>query len=248
MQVKKNPKADLSRNSFIFFQIGLIIVLAITYFSIEWKSVESNTSQNFEIAVPDMDMEDIPITEIKNLPPPPPPPPVPEVIEVVADNLEVEETEIQSTETNLEEKMQVIEVAEIVEEKMEEKVEEVPFVLIADVPIYPGCENMPDKATKKKCMSSKIDEFIQHEFNTTLGAELNLYGINRIFAVFKINEHGKVTDIKVRGPHKVLEAEAARVINLLPDMVPGQQRNRPVSVIYTLPITFEVISPVFFEF
>ena len=143
MQVKKNPKADLSRNSFIFFQIGLIIVLAITYFSIEWKSVESNTSQNFEIAVPDMDMEDIPITEIKNLPPPPPPPPVPEVIEVVADNLEVEETEIQSTETNLEEKMQVIEVAEIVEEKMEEKVEEVPFVLIADVPIYPGCENMP---------------------------------------------------------------------------------------------------------
>ena len=241
MQVKKNPKVDLSRNSLIFFQIGLIIVLAITYFGIEWKFVETDTSQTYEIAVPDMDMEDIPVTEVRDLPPPPPPPPpVPEVIEVVADNLEVEETEIQSTETNLEDKIEIVEVSEIVEEKMEEKVEEVPFVLIAEVPIYPGCEDMPGRDAKKECMSSKINDLIHKEFNTSLGAELNLYGINRIFAMFRIDEHGKVTDIQVRGPHKVLEDEARRCIELLPDMIPGQQRNRPVRVSYTLPITFEV--------
>ena len=225
----------------IFFQIGLIIVLAITYFGIEWKFVDHDTSQSYEIVVPEMDMEDIPVTEVKDLPPPPPPPPpVPEVIEVVADNLEVEETEIQSTESNLDDKIEIVEVSEIVEEKMEEKVEEVPFVLIAEVPIYPGCENLSTKEEKKHCMSSKIDELIQKEFNTNLGAELGLFGINRIYAMFRIDEFGKVTNIQVRGPHKILEDEALRVIKLLPDMTPGQQRNRPVRVSYTLPITFDV--------
>ena len=242
MQVKKNPKADLSRNSLIFFQIGLIIILAITYFGIEWKFQEETDSFSYEIAVPEFDMEDIPVTEIKDIPPPPPPPPpIPEIIEVVADELEVEETEIRSTESSQDQKIEkVIEVAEIQEEKMEEKVEEVPFVLIQNVPVYPGCETQPDNASKKKCMSTKIDEFIQHEFDTNLGAELNMYGINRIYVVFKINEHGDVTGIQTRGPHKVLEAEAERVVKMLPKMSPGRQRNRPVSVVYTLPITFEV--------
>lgn len=241
MQVKKNPKADLSQYSLIFFQIGLIIVLGITYFGIEWKFVETETSQAYEIVVPDMDVEEIPVTELKDLPPPPPPPPpVPEIIEVVADNLEVEETEIQSTETSLEDEIQVIQVSEIVEEKLEEKVEEVPFVLIAEVPVYPGCEELNSNAEKKHCMSSKIDALIQKEFKTELGAELNLYGINRIYAMFKIDEYGKVTDIRVRGPHKILEEEAQRVIKMLPDMTPGRQRNRAVRVSYTLPITFEV--------
>ncbi len=242
MQVKKNPKADLSRNSLIYFQIGLIIILAVTYFGIEWKFTENSSPFSYEISVPESDMEDIPVTAIRDVPPPPPPPPpVPEVIEVVANELEVEETEIRSTESNQEQKIEeVIEVAEIKEEKLEEKIEEVPFVLIENVPVYPGCENQPDNASKKKCMSAKIDQLIQQEFNTNLGADLNLYGINRIYVIFRINEHGHVTGIQTRGPHKLLEAEAERVIKLLPKMSPGKQRNRPVSVVYTLPITFEV--------
>ncbi len=243
MQVKKNPKADLSRNSFIFFQIGLILILTITYFGIEWKFIEHSETFSYEIAVPEFEMENIPVTAIKDiLPPPPPPPVVPEVIEVVADELEVEESEIMSTESNQDQKIEkVVEVAEIIEEKIEEKVEEVPFVLIENVPIYPGCENQADNLSRKKCMSAKINALIHQEFNTNLGAELGLYGINRIYVVFKIDEFGNVIDIKSRGPHKVLEAEAERVIKMLPKMSPGKQRNRPVSVVYTLPITFEVI-------
>ena len=45
------------------------------------------------------DEEDIPITEQLKTPPPPPPP-APEVIEVVEDEEEVEETVIESTETD----------------------------------------------------------------------------------------------------------------------------------------------------
>jgi hypothetical protein len=34
----------------------------------------------------------------------------------------------------------------------------------------------------------------------------------------------------MRGPDKNLEAEALRIINLLPNMTPGRQRGRPVKV------------------
>ncbi|MGA8854827.1 MAG: energy transducer TonB [Christiangramia sp.] len=241
MQVRKNPQADTRRNSLIFFQLGLIIVLTITYAGLEWKFDDKNTSRDYVIAVPDINMEDIPITEVNNIPPPPPPPPpIPEVIEVVADNLQVEETEIQSTESHQAEKIEkVIQVAEIVEEKIEEKVEEVPFVLIEEVPLYPGCEKKADNTQRKNCMSAKINELVKHEFNTGLGEKLSLNGINRIYVFFKIDEYGKVTDIKTRGPHKALEAEAERVVKLIPQMKPGKQRNKPVSVLYTLPIVFD---------
>ena len=243
MQVKKNPKADLSRYSMIFLQVGVIILLGITYYGLEWKFTDNENSITYDIIVPEIAMEEIPVTEARDILPPPPPPVVPEVIEVVADELEIEETEIQSTETSLDEKIEkVIEVAEIEEVKIEEKVEEVPFVLIEEVPVYPGCENETDNEAKKKCMSSMINAHVKKEFNTALGARLGLYGINRIYVMFKIDERGCVTDIKTRGPHKELEEEAKRVTKLLPVMSPGKQRNQPVSVLYTLPITFEVIN------
>ena len=38
MQPKKNPKADLSKNSSLFFVIGLSLILLITWRAIEWKT------------------------------------------------------------------------------------------------------------------------------------------------------------------------------------------------------------------
>ena len=100
---KKNPKADLNRYKMIFFQIGLIITLGISYIGLEWSVDNSTEYDDQKIKVDMVLTEDIPITEMKTpVAPPPPPPPVPEVIEVVEDNLEIEETEIQSTETSLE--------------------------------------------------------------------------------------------------------------------------------------------------
>ncbi|GAA4324974.1 hypothetical protein GCM10023115_41210 [Pontixanthobacter gangjinensis] len=242
MTSKKNPGADLNRYKMIFFQIGLIITLGITYTGIEWsfKPAKDYADQTVQI---NMEMtEDIPITEIKmNLPPPPPPPAVPEVIELVEDDLEIEEDEIQSTETSINEKMEkVVEVAEVIEQEIEETIEDVPFVLIERVPIYPGCENQNDNASRKRCMSDRIQDFVKKEFNNNLGAELGLEGIHRIVVVFRIDPNGYISDIKARAPHKDFEAEAIRVVRSLPQMTPGYQRNRPVGVIYTLPIVFEV--------
>ncbi|MEL0240417.1 MAG: energy transducer TonB, partial [Flavobacteriaceae bacterium] len=46
--------------------------------------------------------------------------------------------------------------------------------------------------------------------------------------------------IRMRGPDKNLEAEALRIINLLPNMTPGRQRGRPVKVPFSIPITFRL--------
>lgn len=240
MVPKKNPKADLSKNSLIYFQIGLIIVLFLSYTAIEWNFKEK---QNYDLQHVEFTAEnsiDVPVTEMNRVPPPPPPPPAPEIIEVVEDNLEIDESEIESTETSQDAKVEVVEVTDIQDEEMTEEIEDVPFVVIANVPVYPGCENQEGNEAKRKCMSKKIESFVQSEFRTSIGAELGLTGINKIYVIFRINEKGEVANIQARGPHRSLEVEAERVIKMLPKMTPGRQRNRPVGVIYTLPIIFEI--------
>tara|TARA_B100001179_G_scaffold219376_1_gene192946 strand:- start:502 stop:1077 length:576 start_codon:yes stop_codon:yes gene_type:complete len=183
--------------------------------------------------------EEVPITELNTPPPPPPPPPppAPEILDVVEDDVEVEETVIESTETSQEE--EIVEVEDVQFEE-EEVIEDVPFAVIENVPIYPGCENEKGNDAKKKCMSEAITKLVNRKFNTELGSELGLSGVNRIYVRFKIDSKGNIVDIGSRGPHPRLEQEAERVIKLLPKMTPGKQRGKPVGVLYSLPIVFQV--------
>jgi len=238
MEPKKNPKANLNRNRTLFLQLGLIVVLLITWRAIEWKTYDPENIDIGQVNMDELDEEDVPITEMQNTPPPPPPPPpAPEIIEVVEDEEDVEEDEIESTETNLDE---IVEVEEVVEAPVEEEVEDVPFAVIEDVPIFPGCENLGNNNERKKCMSEKISRYVNKEFDTDLGAELGLSGINRVIVQFRIDEKGNIGQVRARAPHPRLEQEAARVINSLPKMKPGKQRGKPVGVMYSLPIAFKV--------
>ncbi|MDT0648786.1 energy transducer TonB [Autumnicola edwardsiae] len=238
MEPKKNPKADLNRRSVLFLQLGLILVLFITWQAIEWKTYDREAIDVGQVDMDALDDEEVPITEIQNTPPPPPPPPpAPEIIEVVEDEEEVEEDEIQSTETNLDE---IVEVEEVVEAPVEEEIDDVPFAVIEDVPIFPGCENLSNNDQRKKCMSEKISQHVNRNFDTELGSELGLSGVNRVIVQFKIDRNGKITEVRSRAPHPRLEQEAARVIQKLPSMQPGKQRGKAVGVMYSLPIVFQV--------
>jgi len=115
----------------------------------------------------------------------------------------------------------------------------VPFAVIENVPIFPGCES-GNNAQKRDCMSEKITAFVQKKFNTDLAGDLGLSGRQRISVIFKIDKNGNVTGVRSRAPHPSLEKEAARVINLLPKMKPGKQRGKAVIVPYSLPIVFQV--------
>ena len=236
MESKKNPKADVSRNGSIYFAVGLALMLFLTYSSLNYKTYDKSDIDIGKLNLDDELDEEIPIIEQIIPPPPPPPPPAaPEVIEVVEDEEEVEETVIESTETDQEEE---IEVEEIEVEEVYEDVE-VPFAVIENVPEYPGCERGTN-AEKKKCMSDKIAKFVQRKFNTDLAGDLGLSGIQSIRVIFKIDKNGNVTGVRSRAPHPRLEKEAARVINMLPKMKPGRQRGKAVTVPYSLPITFQV--------
>ncbi|HPF97465.1 MAG: energy transducer TonB [Flavobacteriaceae bacterium] len=238
MEPKKNPKADVGRNSGLYFTIGLALMLFLTLYAINHKTYDKSNIDIGQLNLDEELEEEVPITEQLQTPPPPPPPPpaAPEVIEVVEDEEEVEETVIQSTETSQEEEIAEVEDVEVEEE--EEDIE-VPFAVIENVPVFPGCEGGSNE-DKKACMNKKMQEFVQKKFNTELASELGLSGIQKINVFFKIDKNGNIVDIKSRAPHPRLEKEAERVVSLLPKMVPGKQRGKAVRVPYYLPIKFQV--------
>ena len=234
MQTKKNPKADIGRNSSLFFAFGLAFVTFLLYSVINYKNYDDTGLDLGTINMSALDEEEPPeINQVKPPPPPPPPPPAPEVIEIVEDEEEVEETIIESTESD-----EDLEIEDLEIDEFEEDVE-VPFAVIENVPVFPGCER-GNNEKKRKCMSEKIAKFVQRKFNTDLAGDLGLNGRQRISVIFKIDKVGNVTGVRARAPHPRLEKEAQRVINLLPKMQPGKQRGKAVIVPYSLPIIFQV--------
>ena len=237
MEQKKNPKANVGRNSSLYFAVGLVLMLFITNYAINYKTYDKSAIDIGQLNLDEELEEDVPITEQLQTPPPPPPPPAaPEVIEVVEDEEEVEETVIESTETSQEE--EIVEVEEVEVEEVEEDLE-VPFSVIENVPVFPGCEKGSNE-DKKACMNKKMQKFIQKKFDTDLAGDLGLSGIQKISVFFKIDKTGEIVDVKARAPHPRLEQEAKRVVGLLPKMKPGKQRGKAVRVPYFLPIKFQV--------
>ena len=231
MQKKKNPKADLRKYSGLFLAAGLCLILFISWQAIEFKSYEIQYDLE-SLNVEDDDDEEIPITEQIKTPPPPPPPPAPEIIEVVEDEEEIEETIIESTETDQEE---VVEEVEVLEEEVDV---DVPFAIIEDVPLFPGCERVP-KSDRRKCFQEQIQKHISKNFRyPEIAQEMGIQG--RVFVQFMIGKDGNISGIRTRGPDKNLEKEANRIISKLPRMTPGKQRGRPVRVPFSIPITFRL--------
>ena len=239
MEPKKNPNADVGRNSSLYFAVGLLLMMFVANYAINYKTYEKSDIAGDSLNLDEELEEEIPITEQIQTPPPPPPPPpaAPEEIEVVDDEEEIEETVIESTET--EQDTEIVEVEEVEVEEVEEDIE-VPFSVIENVPIFPGCEKKKGNAAKKQCMSDKISKFVNKKFNTDLASDLGLEGRQRISVIFKIDKNGNITNVRARAPHPGLEKEAKRVINLLPKMQPGKQRGKAVTVPYSLPILFQV--------
>ena len=89
-------------------------------------------------------------------------------------------------------------------------------------------------------MNKKLKKFITKHFDAKLGDEYGHSGINRINSRFMVTSSGEIQFMNVRGPHPKLEEEAKRLIDKLPRMQPGMQRDKPVNVIFDLPINLFV--------
>jgi protein TonB len=211
-------------------------MLFVSWRLIEFKTYEKDQFDYESILVEQDEEEEIPLTEQIKTPPPPPPPPVqaPTEIEIVEDEEEVEETIIESTETDRDE---IIEVEDVVIEE-EEEIIDVPFAVIEDVPVFPGCEDV-EKNQLRNCFQEQMNKHIKRNFRyPEIAQEMGIQG--RVFVNFIISEDGSITNIRMRGPDKNLEGEAKRIISLLPNMTPGKQRGRPVRVPFSIPIVFRL--------
>ena len=244
MEVKKNPSVDPKRNSSLYFLVGLTAVLMLTYVSIELKSEDPRVEvEKLEIA-DNMMGEDEEV--ILTMPPvqklPPPPPPAPEVIQIVDNKQVIEDKKIETTEVD-ENKPVVVNTASSYGEEggtAEEIDEEVPFAVIEDVPVFPGCEGV----AKNKRLDCFMEQMAKHiKKNQQYPERAMEDGIQgRVSVLFVIDKDGGISNVQVRGPKggELLENEAKRVIEKLPKFKPGMQRGKPVKVKYSQPITFKL--------
>jgi protein TonB len=237
MSTKKNPNIDVGRNSSLYFAIGIILMLLGTRALLNYKTYDKPHVTIDYLSIDEELEEDIPIVNINTPPPPPPPVAVTETLKVVEDVVEIEETLIESSEISQEDAIdeRIVKVEDVKVEEVEEDIE-VPFAVIEKVPIFPGCKGT--NAELKSCFQAKIQEHVLKNFQYPETAQ-DMQISGKVFVLFAIDKNGYITDIKSRGPDKILEKEAERIIRSLPTMIPGKQRGKPVKVPYSIPIVFK---------
>jgi len=211
--------ANVRKSTLVNFQIGLIASLLFTYFMFEVYTTVPALGQK----PPVVEEDDSYVWD--------------GAFEVYQDINKVTEEfkNVQPTETSAPASPDEIE--DLVPE---EKIGPHDFKKVEFVPIFPGCEKLATNKERATCFSKKVGKIVARKFNTGLGERYGLSGLQKIYTQFDVNQEGEVTNIRVRASHPKLEEEARRVINLFPQMTPGKQRDRNVTVKYQLPIVFKI--------
>ena len=102
-----------------------------------------------------------------------------------------------------------------------------PFVIVEDMPEFPGGEK-------------EVLKYIAE--NVNYPAEAKEKGIEgTVYIKFVVNAEGKVQDVAtLRGVAPLLDQEAIRVIESMPEWKPGRQGGKPVNVCIQVPIKFHL--------
>lgn len=110
--------------------------------------------------------------------------------------------------------------------------------MIQEFPRYPGCTEIENLKTPK-CFNERIQAHVRNHF--TYPQKAYNSGIQgRVDIMFTINKNGIIEDVQAKGPHKLLEQEARRIVSLLPILIPGKLNGEPVEFPFSFPITFKI--------
>jgi TonB family protein len=113
----------------------------------------------------------------------------------------------------------------VVKEESKDESETEPFVVVEEMPAFPGGDGALLKYIGENTIYPEISK------------AQNIQG--RVIIRFCVTEKGGVSHISVlKGVSPELDAEAMRVVKTLPDFNPGKQGGKPVPVWYMVPITF----------
>jgi len=227
-----------SRNIILSLLIGIIILSSavITPF-LNTKALE-NRKKRAERQV-EIKMENLDQPNETVAPPLPPPPPPSDIVlqakyipPVVVDSVKPEETVqlMTADEAQVEVKNEeVVEVVkEIKEEIKEEEPEPEPFVVVEEMPMYPGGDAELLKYLRENAIYPEVAK------------ENNIQG--RVIINFCVTSTGEVTKISIlKHVDPELDAEAIRVVSTLPKFKPGRQGGKPVPVWYQAYINFKLM-------
>ena len=116
--------------------------------------------------------------------------------------------------------------------------EEEAYTAVEQMPTWQGCEEMTEEKDKSSCTYSKVVDFLVSEIIYPEKAKKEKIQ-GTVYVSFIIDKTGKVTESKVlRGVTPEIDAEALRIVSLMPDWNPGKQKGETVNVVYNLPIRF----------
>lgn len=223
MGKKKTDKADLENKRGIFFQVGLVIVLALTLIAFEWTNRTQTVSLMGTIAGAGLTEEITPITRQHIAPPPPPTTTkMTEVLNIVNDDAKIkDELKVEDAESDQQMDIDIVDYSDGEE--------------ITDEEIFFVVENMPSFQGKGQ---EGFREWIAR--NLKYPESVAKKGIGgRVFVQFAVNSKGEVVDaVILKGVDPALDQEALRVIMSSPKWEPGRQRGKPVKVQFTFPINF----------
>jgi len=224
-----------SRNVLIATVLGVIIIAtAIITPYLNAKAIEGRqkrTEREVEITMENLDQP----TDLVAPPPPAPPPPQETVQQakyvppMVVDSVKPEETVQLMTADDAQIEIQneeVVEYVEPVKEEIQEEEPEIePFVVVEEMPMFPGGEQ------------ALLQYIREHTNYPEVAKENNIQG--RVIVRFCVTSKGGVNQVSVlKGVDPELDEEAMRVVSTLPAFKPGKQGGKPVPVWYMVPITF----------
>ncbi len=240
----KYHEVDVFSLSGTFLNLGLLVAVGLMVLAFSWTQYEKqiDVGQYLEDLEEEIEVEPPRTKE----PPPPPPPPPPPVIEEVPEE-EIDEEEVVEFEDQSIEEETVIERPDPViappppppPPPPEPKVEEI-FRVVEEMPTFPGCENVSDKAERKKCADTKMLQFIYKNIKYPPIAREN--GVEGMVVIrFVVEKDGSITASEVvRDIGAQCGAEALRIVNQMPRWNPGKQRGRSVRVQFNLPVRFKL--------
>lgn len=240
---------NISWNSRVFFQVGLIVSLLATFFVME---LEIGMAPNATVASKDILWEEIPnieYTVLKDAVEPPKEQPKKETRrDIVMATTPVSTQNFVPVENDtdvLEGKIADSETPWVAPPVVTAGTDATPPVTttvlgVEHVPVFPGCEGAIGNDAKIACMSSKIKSFISKRFNTDKFDYFEPGSVQTIRTFFTIDSNGAIVEIMARATDKKLETEAKNVISKLPLMQPGRQGDTPVNVTYAVPIHFQI--------
>jgi protein TonB len=224
-----------SRNVILSLLIGIIIMAtAIITPYLNAKALENRTKRAERMV--ELKMENLDQPNETVVPPPPPPPPPQDVVQqakyvppVVVDSVKPEEQVQLMTADEAQIEVKNEEVVEVIEQTKEEvqeaEAEPEPFVVVEEMPMFPGGE------------SALLDYIGKNTVYPEVAKENNIQG--RVVIRFCVTSKGGVSQVSVlKGVDPELDTEAIRVVNTLPAFKPGKQGGKPVPVWYMVPITF----------